>query len=328
MKVLVTGGAGFVGSYIVDRLIEDKHEVAIADDFSGGTMQNVNPHAKIYQADVRNPILVDSLFRQFKPEMVFHLAANAAENKAQFSPIDITTRNFGASIPVLTSAIKHKAKRFVFISSAAVYGDIKLPHKETSIPKPEDLYAISKYAFEESLKIMSKVHGIEYVIVRPHNIYGPRQSMKDPYRNVVTIFMNKILRKEPHVIYGDGKQKRCFSYVEDVVGGIYKAGMGKKGKIYNIGSDDYYTINELSNAIIKASGTKIKPEYLPDRPQEVKVTIVDHSLAKKELNHECKTTLEEGIKKTWEWAKKQGPQEIVLTPLELESKKLPKNWKK
>jgi UDP-glucose 4-epimerase len=328
-KVLVTGGAGFIGSHLVDKLVSQKFQVAVIDDLSGGQIKNCNKAARFFKADIRNFKRIDAIMAEFKPEIVYHLAANAAENKAQFSPVDITSRNFDGAIKVLTAAIRHGMKRFIFTSSIAVYGQLQTPFKEQDTPDPEDLYGVSKLAFEHSLKILSKVHNFEYVITRPHNIYGPRQNMRDPYRNVVTIFMNALLQKKPYYIYGNGKQRRCFSYIDDVCQALYLCATKKvAGMTFNIGSDKDYTVNELSDKILKIAGSKLKPNFLPARPQEVKIAISDHALCKKYLDYKESVSLEEGLIRTWEWVKKQGYKKPEYTKIEIDSPLLPKNWRK
>lgn len=328
MKILCTGGAGFIGSHLVDLLLSAGHEVRIVDDLSGGNLDNLPSNIKdliVYQYDCRNEVAMERVFKNFQPEIVFHLAANAAENKAQFSPIEITSRNYSAFINVLTPFIKYGGKRFVFTSSIAVYGSLQTPFFETDKPEPEDLYGITKLAAEQTLEVMSKVHGFEYVIARPHNVYGPRQNMTDPYRNVVTIWMNSILQEDPYYIYGDGEQRRCFSYIDDVVEALFNCGFEDvSGKTFNIGADKSYSLNELAHAL-KAS---YPPQYLPKRPQEVKEAIADHSLAKKLLGYQDKTSLEEGIEKTWEWVSSVGYQQPVYTELEIDSPLVPENWRK
>lgn len=331
MKILCTGGCGFIGSHLVDKLVNNGHQIYVIDDLSGGNIDNLThlPDKKVnlIQADCRSAETMDSIFKEYKPEIVFHLAANAAENKAQFSPIDITSRNYDAFIKVLTPFIKYGGKRFVFTSSIAVYGSLQTPFKETDKPEPEDLYGITKLAAEQTLKVMSKVHGFEYVITRPHNVYGPRQNMSDPYRNVVTIWMNAILRRRSYYIYGNGEQKRCFSYIDDVVEALYKCGFEDvSGMTFNIGSDVVYSLNNLAEYMGIYSFKK--PKYLAERPQEVKEAIADHTQAKKYLGYEDKTSLEEGLRKTWEWVKSIGPVEPVYTELEIDSPKVPENWRK
>lgn len=328
MKIVVTGGAGFIGSHLVDKLILKGHKVLILDDFSGGSLENCNKKAKLVKVDIRNFKKIDKILSEYKPDAIYHLAANAAENKAQFSPVDITSRNFDGSIKVLTAGIRSGMKKFIFTSSIAVYGSLQIPFKEKDTPKPEDLYGISKLAFEDALKILSKIHNFDFVIARPHNVYGPRQNMKDPYRNVVTIFMNSILANKPYYIYGKGNQKRCFSYIDDVVDALAKC-LGNKvnGMTFNIGSDNVYTVNELANLISKISNSKINPIHLPERPQEVKEAISDHRLSKKYLAYKDRTDLEKGLIKTWGWAKKKGHQKPRFQEVELSSPLLPQNWK-
>lgn len=331
-RILVTGGAGFIGSHLVDRLIDEENEVAVVDDLSGGFKRNINPKAIFFKIDLRkvNKNHKKDIFeisQRFKPEIVYHLAANAAENKAQFSPIDVTSRNYNAFINTLVAALQNGLKRIIVTSSIAVYGSLQIPFRENDKPEPEDLYGISKLAMEESLKILSKVHGFEFVITRPHNVYGPRQNMSDPYRNVVTIFMNSVMKNEPFYIYGDGKQRRCFTYIDDVIDSLFKCGFdGVDGKIFNIGSDIDYSLNDLANMIIKVTGSKIKPKYLPERPQEVRVAIADHTQAKKLLQYKDMMGLEDGLKKTWQYAKSLGPQEYSFGDIELPNPKMPENW--
>jgi UDP-glucose 4-epimerase len=328
LKVLVTGGAGFIGSHLLDRLIKAGHEVSVIDDLSGGKKRNINPKAKFFKLDLREQEKTASAIKKIKPQLVFHLAANAAENKAQFSPIDITSRNYNAFINTLVPSLRNGMKRIVFTSSIAVYGSLQTPFKESAKPEPEDLYGISKLAIEQTLEVLSKVHEFEYVITRPHNVYGPKQNMTDPYRNVVTIFMNALMKGKAYFIYGDGNQRRCFSYIDDVVDALYKCGFENvHGKTFNMGADKDYSLNELSETVQKVTGIKIPPVYIADRPQEVKVAISDHTQAKKILGYKDKTSLLQGIKKTWEYARSLGPQKEEFTEIELPSDKLPENWK-
>lgn len=327
-SVLVTGGSGFIGSHLVDALIEDGHTVAVADDLSGGSTDNHNPKADFFKCDIRREAAIEKVIAQLRPDIVYHLAANAAESKAQFSPIDITSRNFDGAIKTVTAAIRHKVKRFIFTSSIAVYGELQTPFKETDVPLPQDLYGVTKYSFEQCLKILGDVHGMEYVIARPHNVYGPRQNMRDPYRNVVTIFMNSLLRKKPLFIYGSGEQVRCFSYVSDVVDALRKCSTANvAGMTFNVGSDAQHTVNQLADMIIEIAGLDVKVERLPLRPKEVMTAVSDHALSKKHLQYKDRVSLEVGLKETWEWVQSVGYQRPEFTPIEIESPLLPQNWR-
>jgi UDP-glucose 4-epimerase len=327
-SILVTGGAGFIGSHLVDHLIKKGYKnISVIDDLSGGFKRNLNTHATFFKCDLRNVKKTAEIIEKIKPILVYHLAANAAENKAQFSPIDITSRNYNAFLNTLVPALRNGMKRIVVTSSIAVYGAIKPPFKETDRPEPEDLYGLSKLQMEETLKILSRVHNFEYVITRPHNVYGPRQNMTDPYRNVITIFMNALLRGQAYFIYGDGTQRRCFSYIDEVVQALMKCGLKDvAGKIFNIGADKDYSLNELSDMIQKVSGVHIPPLHISDRPQEVKVAISDHTLAKNVLEYKDSTSLENGLLATWKYAKKCGYQKPKYTEVELENEKMPANW--
>ncbi len=323
MKVLVTGQSGLLGSHLVDILLAQGHEVYGISR----TNRNENPKCKNYCMDLKNTAKAKKIIEDIAPEVVFALAANAAEGKSFFSPIDITTNNIDVFFNTLVPSIKAgKLKRFIFTSSVAAYGAIKVPFKESDMPVPQDIYGVSKLTNENCLKIMSKVHGFEFVIIRPHNVFGPRQNMNDPYRNVVTLFMNHILRNEPYSIYGDGEMRRCFSYVKDVVDIICQCGFKDvAGMTFNVGSDLDWSINQLSEKIQKISGHSISPIYLSDRVQEVHTAICDHTLIKKYFNYKD-TSLDKALKETWEWVKEQGPQEYIYTELELPGDLVPKNW--
>lgn len=328
-KILVTGSAGFLGSHLVDRLIAEGHTVFGIDDMSGGVSENINPHCIHTRIDLRKTADAKRVITRIAPEIVFHCAANAAENKAQFSPIDITERNVNVFLNTLVPAINGGSlKRFIFTSSIAVYGALQTPFKETDKPEPEDIYGISKLACEHTLKVLATVHKFEYVIVRPHNVYGPRQNMRDPYRNVVAIFLNKILKNKPYYIYGDGKQKRCFTYISDVIDAMMQIlRRNVSGMTFNLGADAPYTVNALSGAIQELTGGSVKPIHVAARPQEVREAIADHTLAKERIFYTDTVDLRQGIQKTWEWVKAQGPQEPVYTPIEIDSPLLPETWR-
>lgn len=332
MKILLTGAAGFIGSHLADKLLAEGHEIIIVDDLSGGNMNNLahinSSKVTMYHYDCRDTDKIEEIFKKYKPEIVYHLAANAAEGKSHFAPIDIFTRSYNSFLNVLISGIRNGMRRIVVTSSAAVYGGITPPFKETDIPEPEDLYGLAKLTMEKSLHILSKVHTFEYVIARPHNVYGPRQNMSDPYRNVVMLWMNPLLKGLPYTIYGDGSMKRCYTYVDDLVDGLYQMGFRDvSGEVFNIGADEPYSLKELSDALQKVTGGNIPPLYLPQRPQEVSNVVLDHTKAKEKLGYKTSVTFEEGIRRTWEWCKTVGTVDLVYTKLELVNDRVPKNWK-
>jgi len=325
MKILVTGAAGFIGSHLFDCLIKDGHQVLGIDNYSIGNYK----HTDIKKLDLlTDKIKVAKLISRFKPKLIYHLAAWAHEGLSNFSPIRIIENNIDAYLGVLIPAINNKVNKIILVSSLSVYGNQKAPFNEKMLKKPVDIYGVSKAAMEEITEILSKVHRFEYVIVRLHNVYGPRQNLADPYRNVVGIFINCLLRNKPFYIYGDGRQKRAFSYIDDILPSLVKTGFKKiSGEIFNLGSTTTYSINDLSATVRRHFPSAPEPIYLPTRPQEVDNVYSNNRKAKKILGFTDKTTLEEGIKKMITWAKKTGPQRPrYLKEIEIKSIKTPKTW--
>lgn len=323
MRILVTGHSGLIGSHLGKQLVSQGHEVYGISQSS----RNYNTDIHNLQLDLRDRESAALAVKRIKPEIIYHLAANAAENLSMFSPIEITTTNYNTFFNVITPAIATgQLKRFVFTSSIAVYGAIHIPFRESDLPLPQDIYGITKLAIEQALKQLSSVHDFEYVVVRPHNVFGEGQRMDDKFRNVVTLFMNSLLKGKPYTIYGDGSMRRCFSYVKDVVDVISKCGSEDvAGLTFNVGSDKFYSLQELSNTIQKVSEIYIKPTYLPTRVHEVHTAVSDHTLCKKVLGYHD-TSFEEAIQNTWEYCKKEGPIEYSMSRFEITSNKLPKNW--
>lgn len=325
-RVLVTGGAGFIGSHLVDKLVGE-NQVFVIDDLSGGNRRNLNPKAEFYKQDLRGVSAVKKLIEKLRPQVIYHLAANAAEIQAQYSPIEITSRNYGAFINTVVPAISVGFERLVFFSSIAVYGHIKTPFSEKDPLKPSDLYGVSKLAIEQTIEILSKVHGFEYLILRPHNVYGPRQNTSDPFRNVIAIFMNCLLKGDPYFIYGDGQQLRSFTYIDDLIEAILKCEkMNISNKVLNIGSDESITINKLSDLIQKVTGINIDPLHLPERQQEIKEVIADHSLSRELFSYKDRVSLEEGLEITWRYIKALGHKNFKFKKLEIPTEKVPANW--
>lgn len=323
MKILITGAAGFMGSHLFDYFENEGHQVRGLDNYSIGTYKNPS----IINIDLLDKEKVEGFVEEFKPDIVYHLAAWAHEGLSQFAPIRITENNYNAYLSILVPAIKFGVKRIVLTSSMSVYGAQIPPFNEALLRKPEDVYAISKTAMEELTEVMSNVYSYEYTIVRPHNVYGPRQALHDPYRNVVAIFINRMLQDKPFFIYGDGEQKRSFSYIDDVIPSLAKAGFIKSGEIINIGPTEEYSINQLALEVMKNFDNPQEPVHVADRPQEVKEAWCTNDKAKALLGYETKTTFSDGIAKMCEWAKGIGYQTpVYLDNLELVSDNTPITW--
>lgn len=330
MKILVTGVAGFMGSHLAEYLANEGHEVYGIDNMSIGIKSNIPANIKFAKIDMRWPDAMADMINECKPEIIYHAAAWAHEGLSQFMPRLITENNYNAFLNMIVPAINNKVKRVVVFSSMSVYGAQKPPFDETMPTAPEDVYAVAKDSMEKTIEVLADVHGFEYTIIRPHNVYGARQMLHDPYRNVVGIFMNRIMKGLPPIIYGDGTQTRAFTYIDDVTPYVAKAGFeqGAKGAIINIGPTEEYSINDLATTVLKAFGSDLKPEYFPDRPREVKHAFCTNDKAQELLGYKTSVTLEEGIKRMTEWAKEQGPQEFVyLDEMELEGKNIPETWK-
>lgn len=306
-NILVTGGAGFMGSHVVDSLINKNNKVIVLDDLSGGFKSNVNKKAIFIKGSINNYKLISELFSEYNFDYVYHLAAYAAEGLSHFIRRFNYKNNLNGSINLINLSILHKIKCFVFTSSIAVYGKGQLPMTEGMQPQPEDPYGISKYAIELDLKSANKMFGLNYIIFRPHNVYGERQNIGDKYRNVVGIFMNKIMKNESLTIFGDGKQTRAFTHILDVAPIIAKSPLIKKAynEIFNIGADKPYSVNELSEKICKSFNVKKNIIYLPAR-EEVIHAYSSHKKVKDIFNYSPKIDLDSGIKSMSLWAKETG----------------------
>jgi UDP-glucose 4-epimerase len=303
-KALVTGGAGFIGSHVADELIKLGHSVVVLDDLSGGFRENVNPKARFVKGSVTDTKLVQRIFEREKIEYVFHLAAYAAEGLSHFIKKFNYENNLIGSINLINASVNHDVKCFVFTSSIAVYGKNQLPMKEEFIPQPEDSYGIAKLAVEQELKASHEMFGLNYVIFRPHNVYGERQNIWDKYRNVVGIFMRQILEKRPLTIFGDGKQMRAFTYIGDVAPVIARSISNKKayGQIFNIGADKPYSLNQLVNEVCGAMGVSPQVVHLPER-NEVKYAHSAHKKLERYFRYKPKHSIKEGLARTAGWVK-------------------------
>ncbi|UCC68029.1 MAG: NAD-dependent epimerase/dehydratase family protein [Armatimonadota bacterium] len=329
MRVLVTGAAGFMGSHVAEGMVAAGHEVTGIDDLSGGFRRNLLPEVKFHRLDLRDAEETDRAVRDNPPEILCHLAANAREGASQFQPRDVCGRNLMAYVNVLVPAIRCGVKKVVLYSSMAVYGDQEAPFDEGMARRPADVYGVNKTAMEETTEILADVHEFSYTIIRPHNVFGERQSLQDKFRNVVGIFMNRIMRGEPLYVYGDGEQRRAFSYIGDSLPAFLKAAELKPEldrQRINVGGKRPITVNELAKLVSAEFGAEPEVVHLPARPREVKDAYCTWQKSEQMLAYKEQFGLEEGIRRMGEWARALGPQPWTDERLELPSEKAPRIW--
>ena len=328
MSVLVTGGAGFIGSHVVDELVSRGENVIVLDDLSGGFEENVNEKAVFIKGDICNYELIKKIFKENKIEYVFHLAAYAAEGLSHFIKRFNYNNNLIGSVNLINQSILYKVKCFVFTSSIAVYGKNQLPMSEDTVPMPEDPYGIAKYAVELELECSHKMFGLNYIIFRPHNVYGERQNIGDKYRNVIGIFMNQILQNKPLTVFGNGEQSRAFSYIGDVAPVIANSIHINEAcnEVFNVGADVPYTVNQLIQKVKEVMNAIPMVAYLDPR-NEVVHAYSSHKKAETVFRLKEKTDLETGLKRMAEWVKQHGAKSTNnFNEIEIEEK-LPPSWK-
>jgi UDP-glucose 4-epimerase len=324
---LVTGGAGFMGSHVAEQVLKMGQDVVVLDDLSGGFVENVPQGAEFVEDSILNHELIHRLFQQYKFTYVYHLAAYAAEGLSHFIKRFNYQNNLIGSVNLINESVNHNVKCFVFTSSIAVYGAGQTPLTEEMIPLPEDSYGIAKLAVEQELKVSHEMFGLEYVIFRPHNVYGERQNIGDRYRNVVGIFMNQLLKGEPMTIFGDGTQQRAFTHIIDVAPIIAESANipAARNEIFNVGADLPYPVNDLARFVAQAMGKECRIKYLDSR-KEVKLAFSDHTKAERVFGTGEKVALPEGICAMAEWVKRHGARESsVFENIEI-AKNMPRSW--
>lgn len=330
--VLITGVAGLLGSRLADWIIENKpdyHVVGI-DDLSGGSRDNINKKVDFWEVDLINPKhKIDLCFAENQFDYVFHFAAYAAEGLSPFIRMFNYDNNLKATARIVNECIKHDVKRLVFTSTLAVYGHgYGGVFDESQIPNPIDPYGVAKYACEMDIQIAGEQHGLDWCIIRPHNVYGVKQNIWDKYRNVLGIWMYQHLNNQPMSIYGDGTQTRAFSYIDDNLEPFWNAATLPQAskEIINVGGIEEISINNACDTLVEVIGAGQRV-YLEQR-HEVKHSIPTWQKSVDILNFHYKTNLKEGLTQMWDWAQKQPMKDRFVWPSYEIDRGIYSYWKK
>ena len=327
--VLITGAAGLLGANFSRHLVDNGYDVIGIDDLSGGFQDSVDPRVNFYPINLLDAAAVGQIFSAHKPDYVYHFAAYAAEGLSPFIRNYNYTNNVLCSINVINSCINQGVKKVIFTSSMAVYGEGNPPFIEGQLPQPEDPYGIAKYTVEMDLGLAYDQFGLDYAIVRPHNVVGIYQNIWDRYRNVIGIWIRKILNNEPITIFGDGTQVRAFSDIKFYMGPFEKLMFDHSREIFNLGADKEYTINEAAELLASVAlefDFNAEIEHLEKR-NEVHTAYCDHTKAKELLGFDDQTDLRETMRTMFEWALEQPNREVLTMDYEIE-KGLYSFWKK
>lgn len=327
--VLITGVAGLLGSRLADYIIKNhpKYQIVGIDDLSGGYKENIHPNVEFYKINLNDSFL-DNIFKKHQPEYVFHFAAYAAEGLSPFIRTYNYENNLKSTAAIVNECIKHDVKRLVFTSTLAVYGHgYGGIFDEAQIPKPIDPYGVAKYACEMDIQIAGEQHGLDWCIIRPHNVYGIKQNIWDKYRNVLGIWMFQHMSGEPMTIFGSGEQSRAFSYIDDSLEPLWNAAIvtGASKQIINLGGIEEYSIND-ANTILReviGGGSVVYKEAR----HEVKHSIPTWQKSIDILGFEHKTTLKQGLIHMWDWAQQQPKRDRFIWPTYELDKGIYEFWK-
>ena len=327
-RVVITGVAGFLGSHLADKFLSEGWEVAGVDNFIGGYEDNIPQGVEFYERDLTDLDLDESFW---KSDLIIHSAALAYEGLSVFSPSLISKNIIQSSVNIATIAVKQGVKRVVYLSSMARYGDRNGEIFEESFEcNPQDPYGIAKLSSENLLKNILDTHGVDWTVIVPHNIIGARQKYDDPFRNVASIFINRMLQGKQPIIYGSGSQMRCFSFVADVVEPLYQATQRESalGQIINVGPDKgTVTIKQLAEIIAEKLDFDLDPIYMPGRPQEVPIALCSADKARELLGYEAQTSLSDGLDELIEYISDRGAKDFDYhLPIEITNERLPATW--
>ncbi len=328
-RVLVTGAAGFMGSHVADHCLGLGMQVVAVDDLSGGFLSNVPQGVTFVKGDLRSPEFVRSVWENEGPfDYVYHLAAYAAEGLSHFIRRFNYETNLVASVNLINASVNTGVKCFVFTSSIAVYGRNQLPMTEDLTPRPEDPYGISKYAVELDLAAAHELFGLNHVIFRPHNVFGERQNLADKYRNVIGIFIRQCLDDQPLTVFGDGRQTRAFSHIDDVAPSIARAPLvhAAYNQVFNVGADEPHSVLQIAEQVARSLGRKLQIKHL-DARNEVVHAFADHSKARVVFGNQATVPIATGIDRMVRWASEQSrdlPKEFYNLEVE---KNLPESWR-
>jgi UDP-glucose 4-epimerase len=307
----------------------DFYTVVGIDNLIGGYRKNIPIGVDFHEFNLLDLEKTTKVFEEV--ELVVHGACTAYEGLSVFSPSLVVANTFQITANVMSASVKNHVRKVIFMSSMARYGEQEvLPFREFMIPKPQDPYGIAKLAAEQLVVNLSEIHGLEYSILVPHNIIGPRQKYDDPFRNVASIMINRMLMGKQPIIYGTGNQKRCFSFINDVVNPLITACLSDdaNGRVINIGPDEeFISINELSSRIARILNFELSPIYLDERPQEVNLASCSADLARELLDYRTSTSLDKGLEELVNWIQEMGPKPFEYhIPLEFITPKTPKTW--